>query len=137
MRRRTVEVRKTELILTSLVDVALSLVIGFMVAMPLFFETGIFVSAPGVARAGGTEDNTDVKANIFLTNDGRIMLNESEVSLEALTDLLPKLMDRSVERRVVVATDESVKYDRVMMILDLAKQSGAADLALLRKRKAP
>jgi biopolymer transport protein ExbD len=105
--------------------------------MPLFFETGIFVSAPGVARASSGEQGTDVKANIFLTNDGRILLNESEVSVDQLSDLLPKLLDRSRERRVVVATDDQVIYDRVMRVLDLAKQSGAADLALLRKRRTP
>ena len=137
MRRHSVERRKDELILTSLVDIALCLVLGFLVAMPLFFETGIFVSAPGVARAGVGEQGTDVKANIFLTDDGRILLNESEVSIAQLSDLLPKLLDRSRERRVVVATDDNVVYDRVMKVLDLAKQSGAADLALLRKRKIP
>ena len=135
MRRRPVESRKNELILTSLVDVALSLVIGFMVAMPLFFETGIFVSAPGVARVGKTEQGSDIKANVFITNSGTVMLNETPVSDENLSELLPKLLDRSVERRVVVSTEDSVRYDLVMRVLDIAKQSGAADLALLRKRR--
>lgn len=137
MKRRQIERGKNELILTSLVDVALSLVIGFMVAMPLFFETGIFVSAPGVARAAATEPGSDIKANVYLTGDGRILLNETEVTKEQLAELLPKLLDRSVEKRVIVSTDEEVVYDRVMQVLDLAKQSGAADLALLRKRRAP
>lgn len=137
MKRRHIERPKNELILTSLVDVALSLVIGFMVAMPLFFETGIFVSAPGVARAAATEPGSDIKANVYLTGDGRILLNELEVTSESLAVLLPKLLERSVEKRVIVSTDEEVVYDRVMKVLDLAKQSGAADLALLRKRRAP
>jgi biopolymer transport protein ExbD len=136
MRRRPIERPGSQLILTSLVDIALSLVIGFMVAMPLFFETGIFVSAPGVARAGQSEPGADIKANVFLTNDGRVLLNETEVTDAQLVDLLPKLLDRSVERRVVVSTDDAVVYDRVMRVLDVAKQSGAADLALLRKRRA-
>jgi biopolymer transport protein ExbD len=59
------------------------------------------------------------------------------VSIEQLSDLLPKLLDRSRERRVVIATDDQVVYDRVMRVLDLAKQSGAADLALLRTKKTP
>ena len=136
MRRHRSEVHPTELILTSLVDIALCLVIGFMIAMPLFFETGIFVSAPGVARAGQGEQGSDIKANVYLRNDGRTLLNETEVTFDQLADLLPKLLDRSVEKRVVVATDDEVVYDRVMKVLDLAKQSGAADLALLRTRKA-
>ena len=136
MRRHRSEVHPTELILTSLVDIALCLVIGFMIAMPLFFETGIFVSAPGVARASQGEQGSDIKANVYLRNDGRTLLNETEVTFDQLADLLPKLLDRSVEKRVVVATDDEVVYDRVMKVLDLAKQSGAADLALLRTRKA-
>lgn len=137
MRRRPVERPRNELILTSLVDIALSLVIGFMVAMPLFFETGIFVSAPAATRAGQNEPGSDIKANIYLTDDGRTLLNESRVTTEELAELLPKLLDRSVEKRVIIATDDQVVYDRVMRILDLAKQSGAADLALLRRRRAP
>lgn len=123
------------MILNSLVDVALSLVIAFMVSMPLFFESGIFVSAPAAARTGANEPGSDIKANIFLTNDGKILLNEAQVSYENLTELLPRLLQRSVERRVVVAAEDQVKYDRVMRVLDIAKQSGAADLALLRTRR--
>jgi biopolymer transport protein ExbD len=136
MRRRTHEPRRNEgLILNSLVDVALSLVIGFMVAMPLFFETGIFVSAPGVSRAQQQEQGSDIKANIYLTNDGRILLNEALVSFDNLGTLLPKLLERSVERRVVVSADTLVVYDRVIRIMDLAKQAGAGDVALLRTRR--
>ena len=125
----------SELNLTSLVDIALSLVIGFIVSVPLFFETGIFVSAPGVSRAGQTEEGSDIKANIFVTDEGAVLLNEAQVSFDNLSNLLPKLLERSLERKVVVAAGEAVKYDVVMKVLDIAKQSGAADLALLRKRK--
>ena len=137
MRRRSrTATRKNELNLTSIVDIALSLVIGFIVAIPLFFETGVFVSAPGVARAGKSEEGSDIKASIYVANDGRILLNETQVSYDNLADLLPKLLARSVERKVVVASGEFVKYDIVMKVLDIAKQSGAADLALLRRRRA-
>ncbi|MFO7650432.1 MAG: biopolymer transporter ExbD [bacterium] len=136
MKRRRHETRHDQLILTSLVDIALSLVIGFLVAMPLFFESGIFVSAPGVSRAGSDEEGSDIKANVYINAEGDILLNESPVTFEQLAEFLPKLLDRSVERRVIVSTDEAVRYEQVMQVLDLAKQSGAADLALLRKRRA-
>lgn len=126
--------RNSGLILNSLVDIALSLVIAFIVSMPIFFESGIFVSAPGAVLAAGNEPGSDIKANIFITNDGRIILNEAQVSFENLSELLPRLLQRSVERRVIIAAEEQVKYDRVMKILDLAKQCGAADIALLRTR---
>jgi len=139
MRRRHVEHRKNEgLIINSLVDIALSLVIGFMVSMPIFFENGIFVSAPGVAQAGGAVPmGSDIKVNIFLTNDGRVLLNELAVTEDSLRVLLPRLLDRSVGRRVVISNEETVLYDDVVRVMDMAKQVGANDVAWLRTRKAP
>ena len=139
MRRRHVEHRRNEgLIVNSLVDIALSLVIGFIVSMPIFFENGIFVSAPGVAQAGGAVPaGSDIKANIFLANDGRVMLNEVPISEDSLRVLLPRLLDRSVGRRVVVSNEELVLYDNVVRVMDMAKQVGANDVAWLRTKKAP
>jgi biopolymer transport protein ExbD len=139
VRRRHVERRRNDgLIVNSLVDIALSLVIGFMVSMPLFFENGIFVSAPGVAQAGGAvPSGSDIKASIFLANNGRIMLNEVPVSEESLQVLLPRLLDRSVGRRVVISNENLVLYDAVVRVMDLAKQSGANDVAWLRTRTQP
>ena len=139
MRRRHVERRRNDgLIVNSLVDVALSLVIGFMVSMPVFFENGIFVSAPGVAQAGGAVPaGSDIKASVFLTNDGRIMLNEVPVSEDSLRLLLPRLLDRSVARRVVISNEEKVLYDDVIRLMDMAKQVGANDVAWLRTKTAP
>jgi len=139
VRRRHVERRRNDgLIVNSLVDIALSLVIGFMVSLPLFFENGIFVSAPGVAQAGGAVPaGSDIKANIFLANDGRILLNETLVSEDSLRVLLPRLLDRSVARRVVISNEEQVLYDDVIRILDMTKQVGASDVAWLRTKTAP
>jgi biopolymer transport protein ExbD len=139
MRRRHVERRRNDgLIVNSLVDVALSLVIGFMVSMPIFFENGIFVSAPGVAQAGGAvPSGSDIKANIFLANDGRILLNEVPVPEDSLRVLLPRLLDRSIERRVVISNENLVLYDAVVRVMDMAKQVGANDVAWLRTKTAP
>jgi biopolymer transport protein ExbD len=139
MRRRHVERRRNDgLIVNSLVDIALSLVIGFMVSMPIFFENGIFVSAPGVAQAGGAvPQGSDIKANIFLANDGRVLLNEVPVSEDSLRVLLPRLLDRSVARRVVVSNEELVHYDDVIRVMDMAKQAGANDVAWLRTKAEP
>ncbi|HID32352.1 MAG TPA: biopolymer transporter ExbD [bacterium (Candidatus Stahlbacteria)] len=119
------------LILNSLVDIALALVIGFIITIPYFFESGIFVNTPAVAKGGQA---SDIKANIHLSDDGRIILNEEVVSYEKLQELLPELLKRSVERKVTITSDKHVLYDDVIRILDLAKQSGAGQLCLLRKR---
>ncbi len=128
------EVRREGLILTSIVDIALSLVIGFIVAIPFFFESGIFVSQPSVVKAEAGQES-DVKVNIFLTNDGKFILNERTMTKQELTNLLPKLLARSVSKQVIVGSDDQVRYDDVVQILDLAKQAGAANLSLVRTAK--
>jgi biopolymer transport protein ExbD len=120
--------------LNSLVDIALSLVIGFIVTIPLFFESGIFVNTPGVAKAGAS-DVSDIKVNIHLLDDGSILLNEEIVSYERLAELLPELLARSAARKVIVSTDANVRYEQVIAVLDLAKQKGAGQLALLRSKR--
>lgn len=137
MRRRhriRIETQPQGLILNSLVDIALALVIGFIVSIPLFFESGIFVNAPGVAK-GEASEVTDIKVNIHLLDDGGILLNEEGVTYERLVELLPELLARSLGKKVIVSTDPNVKYERVIQILDLAKQQGAGELALLRSRR--
>jgi biopolymer transport protein ExbD len=62
-------------------------------------------------------------------------LNEECVNYEILVELLPELLARSLGKKVIVSTDPNVKYERVIQILDLAKQQGAGELALLRSRR--
>lgn len=133
-RRLRFDTQPQGLILNSLVDIALALVIGFIVAIPIFFESGIFVNAPGVAKAGANEVS-DIKVNIHLLDDGAILLNEEVVTYERLLELLPELLTRSLGRKVIVSTEPNVKYERVIQILDVAKQHGAGELALLRSRQ--
>jgi biopolymer transport protein ExbD len=128
------EPERQGLILNSLVDIALSLVIGFIISIPLFFESGIFVNAPGVAK-GTAADVSDIKVNIHLLDNGGILLNEELVTYDRLVELLPELLARSLERKVIISTDPDVKYDQVVQILDLAKQKGAGELALLRSQR--
>jgi biopolymer transport protein ExbD len=129
-----------ELIITSLVDIALCLVLGFMVSMPAFIESGIFVTSPSIARAGSDAQAAapadDIKVNIFLADDGRIFLNEEAVTKDYLTKTLPALLARSTDRKVIVGSDFNVVYDRVIRVLDLAKQAGAGQLCLLRRARA-
>lgn len=129
-----------ELIITSLVDIALCLVLGFMVSMPAFIESGIFVTSPSIQRASTTEVVTgkvdDVKVNIYLADGGRIFLNEEVVSEAYLIKTLPDLLARSTSRQVIVGADFNVKYGPVIKVLDVAKQAGAGQLALLRRKRA-
>jgi len=138
-RRRREKHQRGELIITSLVDIALCLVLGFMVSMPAFIESGIFVTPSVLTKsagaAGDAQPGDDIKVSIYLPDDSRIFLNEDVVSQEELIADLPNLLARSVDRKVIVGTGPDVTYDRVIKVLDWAKQAGAEKLALLRRAR--
>jgi biopolymer transport protein ExbD len=141
-RRRLRDVRPSEeLIITSLVDIALCLVLGFMVSMPAFIESGIFVTSPSIAKSdasatAASAPSDDIKVNIFLSDDGRMFLNEEAVTKDYLVKTLPDLLARSSDRKVIIGTDFNVVYDRVIRVLDWSKQAGAGQLCLLRRARA-
>lgn len=118
--------------ITSLVDIALSLVIFFIVTLPALLESGIFVKAPGVREVGGAESVDEFKVAIYLRADGTYLLNDEPIQKEKLGPLIELLLQRSVEKMVVVRADGAVSHGNVVEILDLAKEKKALKLALLR-----
>lgn len=137
MLRKRVLKRKSnlaELNITSLVDIALTLVIGFIVALPYFFESGIFVSQAKLGKGESGSLERELKISIYLTKNGEIILNEKKLDLNVFKNLLPQLLARSLEKRVLIGADTEVKYEKIIKILDICKESGAKELTLIRKR---
>ncbi len=124
--------RKGQANVTSLVDIALSLVIFFIVTLPVLMESGIMVKAPSVAVVGSNQPADEFKVSIYITEDGRYILNESPVTREQLESLVGELLKRSIEKLVVVRADGAVMHEKVVEVLDMAKQKGAMKLALIR-----
>lgn len=118
--------------ITSLIDVALSLVIFFIVTLPALLESGIFVKAPGVTPVGGNEQGDEFKVSIYIREDGTYLLNEEPVDKQQMGTLMELLLQRSVEKLVIVRADGAVEHGRVVEVLDMAKEKKAEKLALLR-----
>lgn len=121
---------------TSLVDIALSLVIFFIITLPALLESGIFVKAPGVTQVGGDDPGDDVKVSIYLRAlpDGEVVyeLNKEVIEKDELPGLMEALLLRSADRIVMIRADGSVSHGEVVEVLDWAKLKGANSLALLR-----
>lgn len=118
--------------ITSLVDIALSLVIFFIVTLPALLESGIFVKAPGVAQVGGNDPGDEFKVAIYIKNNGVYLLNDEPVEKEKIGPLIELLLQRSLDKMVIVRADGAVSHGDVVEMLDLAKEKKAAKLALLR-----
>jgi biopolymer transport protein ExbD len=125
----------TEINLTSLVDVCLTLVIIFMVSYPLVMQSGINISTPSMQKARTQLEETELKAEITLKEDYTIQLNGKPIEPDYLSDSLKVLMAASKNKMVVISAEENVLHDHVVAILDQAKQCGAEQLSIVKKKK--
>jgi biopolymer transport protein ExbD len=124
----------TDINVTPLVDICLVLVIIFLIFAPAIYLSGITVTRAKAAKTDAQAAPTEVKVNIYLPADGRIILNEEEVDPDKLAGLVQELLLRSPTKTVTVSADPEVIHDRVVSILDLARQNGAANLCVLKRR---
>ena len=125
----------TDINLTSMVDVCLTLVIIFMVSYPLVMQSGINVSTPSMKKAKTMTEETEIKAEINLKEDYTIELNGNAIAPDILSDSLRNLMKASKKKLVIVSAEENVLHDHVVAILDEAKQCGAEQLSIIKKKK--
>ncbi len=126
-----------ELDLTPAINVALILVLIFITGAVTIFQTWLTVSSPKLKKAPNVQEqsSTEFKVNIHLSADGSILLNEEPVSVNKLDSLLPFLLIRSATGLVLVSADSQVEHGKVVEIIDLAKQNGAKEVALLKRTR--
>lgn len=121
--------------LTSLIDVALVLVVIFMVMTPMIMQSSITVSTPKVGQAAaGSPDQTELRAELYLQQDGGVLINSVPVVPAAMADSLRMLLAMSKKKLVVISADEQVVHDRVVAALDAARQAGAKELSIVKRR---
>ena len=136
MKRRSLIGGAPPIDLTPGINVALLLVLVFVLGAAPIFQTWLTVTAPKVRKSPieKASPTTEFKVNIYLKDNGEIILNEEKVTYEKLEQILPELLARSPSRLVIVSADSLVSHGRVVEILDLAKQKGAVEVALLRRK---
>src|SRR3989338_7353620 len=84
---------------TPLVDVGLVLVIIFMVTAPLFEQPTLNVNLPSANTKEGEEKEN---ITVTVTSDGKIAVNEQEVTEETLEIVLKLKIARSAEKHVIL-----------------------------------
>jgi len=121
--------------ITPLADVTTTLIVVFLVTLPTLLWSGIEVQskpAPESSRQV-VQHRSDKRVGLLTVavKPEGVTLNEKPVAMEDLeAELTSRLRERE-DRTVVIVPDDRVRLGRVVTVLDIAKVSGATDLALL------
>lgn len=116
--------------ITPYIDILLVLLIIFMTTAPMQrFEHQIRVPQPAPKL-----QPKDVKPDSIIVEislDRTVKLNSQPITLENLESTLTTVFSRRVNRNLFVRGDSSLPYGAIFDVLDIARRSGAGDIALL------
>ena len=122
---------------TPMADIMIVLLIIFMVITPML-QKGVDVRLP---TAGNTKEKKDEQKTITVAvkKDTTTFLNG--VRLEKQEDLVAQLKERLEDvaegsRVLYLKADAELPYSEVMKVMDLAREAGVEEVALIAEQKA-
>ena len=119
-----------EINVTPFVDVMLVLLIVFMVTAPLL-TVGVNVDLPKATSA--PLPGQDEPLTVSVSNEGKVYLQESEITLGELGPRLVAILETKPETRIFVRGDKVIDYGRVMEVVGTIHDAGIAKVALVTK----
>ena len=113
---------------TPFVDVMLVLLVVFMVTAPLL-TVGVQVDLPKANAP--TIRGTDEPLAVTINREGRIYLDEVEVTLETLVPKLQAVTGEAPDQRIFVRGDNAINYGRVLEVMGTLNAAGFHRVALV------
>ena len=113
-----------EIVLTPLIDTALTLLVIFMVAAPIL-QRGIKVELP---KGNSKEIDGKQELVVTITKDYKLYFNSFPVEQKNLVNAVKKEMRDDVP--VYVRADETISYGKVIEVVDQLKQAGVRYVAM-------
>ena len=114
----------SEINVTPLADVVLSLLILFLIITPVILYS--FTADLPVAGRGLASGQVEKDVIVAVTAESAILLDGEEVSEEELavgiSELFPPESTR--ERKVIFDGDEKARYDHVVHVMDILRKQG-------------
>ncbi|MBW3635180.1 MAG: biopolymer transporter ExbD [Armatimonadetes bacterium] len=118
-----------ELNIIPLVDVILVLLIIFMATTAFVKETGLKMKLPA-ATTGQSARETPRDLTIALGQGGALTLDGKPINEKDLATTLRARVGQNPRVHVVIKGDKSIAYERVVRVMDMARQSGLNSVSL-------
>ena len=123
----------TNMQLAPLIDIALVLVIIFMVTAPILEQQ----SGVDLPRAAAVENSTQARHTITISRTGEIALNEVTLPQPRLERELRQALAQHPERMVLLRADKHATHKQTLEVLNLVKRAGAKKMAIATLQQAP
>jgi len=121
---------------TPMADIMIVLLIIFMVITPML-QKGVDVKLP---VAGNTKERKDEPKSITVAvrKDAVVFLGSLKVENQA--DLVPQLKERLEDvpegaKLIFLKADEGLTYSEVMKVMDLCREAGVEEVALIAEKR--
>ena len=118
--------------ITPYIDILLVLLIIFMVAAPLQqYDHPVRVPQPAT-----TAPPQNVKSDSIIVEmdlDHTVRLNQQVITLQELENTLREVFLQRAVKNLFIRGDSALPYGDIFVLMDIAKRSGATDIALLEK----
>ena len=135
-RRRRTEARRISAFpdITPIVNVALVLLIVFMVLTPMIRE-GILVDTPQAKHSDETSEAAEKDVVLSLKADGSLYVNLKRVSWNALEGELTLAYRGREGRPIVIKGERSLQYNEVIQLMQACRNVGAPGVDLVAKKE--
>ena len=119
---------------TPLADIMLVLLIIFMVITPML-QKGVDVKLPPAVYAADHPDNEDT-VTLAVRIDRTLYLDMLPVPESELIQKVRDKFDVRTEKIIFLKADENLDYGDVIRVMDLCREGGVEEIALITERKA-
>jgi biopolymer transport protein TolR len=121
---------------TPMADIMIVLLIIFMVITPML-QKGVDVKLP---EAGNTKERKDEPKTIVVAIRKDMTTYLGTARLDSQAELLPQIKERLQDlpegsRMIYLKADEELPYSEVMKVMDLCREAGVEEVALIAERK--
>jgi len=121
---------------TPMADIMIVLLIIFMVITPML-QKGVDVKLPIAANTQERKDEAKT-IRVAIRKDGQVYLND--IPQKNTNELTPQIKERledlpEGQRTVYLKADSDLEYSEVMKVMDLIREAGVEDLALIAESR--
>ncbi len=126
-RRRTRVMAEINMI--PLIDVALVLLVIFMVMTPFLVKSQIRINLPK-ARMAEADQASQKTFTLQVEKEGAVYLNGERVAVESLDAALERALPNPEQQPVMIEADKEVAFQHVIVVMDAVKKRGAVKLGV-------